>query len=99
VAPSKQGDGVYPAASGSPCLWIRAATCIEYRALDPRIAVPPATFIHDPGINPDDGLAGAVIGKGRRRPQPVDGGLYAPYLAERWTATHLRPGGDGEVEL
>jgi hypothetical protein len=57
------------------------------------------TFIHDPGIRPDDGLAGPVIGKGQRHPEAVHGGAYAPYQVERWTAPHLRPGGDGELDL
>jgi len=42
-------------------------------------------FIHDPGSNPDDGLAGPVIGKGRANPAAVHGGAYAPYVVERWT--------------
>ena len=43
------------------------------------------TFIHDPTIKPDDGLAGPVIGKGTSNPQAVHGGIYAPYMVERWT--------------
>jgi hypothetical protein len=42
-------------------------------------------FIHDPGISPDDGLAGPVIGKGQRDPGAVHGGAYAPYQIEAWT--------------
>jgi hypothetical protein len=42
-------------------------------------------FIHDPGLRPDDGLAGPVIGKGRADPRAVRGGAYAPYVVERWT--------------
>ena len=42
-------------------------------------------FIHDPGIHPDDGLEGPVIGKGQRNPAAVKGGTYAPYVVERWT--------------
>lgn len=42
-------------------------------------------FIHTPGLTPDDGLAGPVIGKGRRDPGAVHGGAYAPYVVERWT--------------
>jgi hypothetical protein len=42
-------------------------------------------FIHDPQANPDDGLAGPVIGKGQANPQAVHGGAYAPYVIERWT--------------
>jgi hypothetical protein len=43
------------------------------------------TFIHNPESNPDDGLAGPVIGKGQANPQAVRGGAYAPYVVERWT--------------
>jgi len=43
------------------------------------------TFIHDPSIHPDDGLAGPVIGEGRKNPGAVRGGEYAPYVIERWT--------------
>jgi hypothetical protein len=42
-------------------------------------------FIHNPQANPDDGLAGPVIGKGQANPQAVHGGAYAPYIVERWT--------------
>ncbi len=42
-------------------------------------------FIHDPGAQPDDGLAGPVIGKGRENPGAVHGGAYAPYVVERFT--------------
>ena len=42
-------------------------------------------FIHNPQANPDDGLAGPVIGKGQADPQAVHGGAYAPYVIERWT--------------
>ena len=43
------------------------------------------TFIHDPTIKPEDGLAGPVIGKGASNPSAVRGGIYAPYVVERWT--------------
>jgi Domain of unknown function (DUF4185) len=42
-------------------------------------------FIHNPEANPDDGLAGPVIGKGQANPRAVRGGAYAPYVIERWT--------------
>ncbi len=42
-------------------------------------------FIHNPQSNPDDGLAGPVIGKGQANPGAVRGGDYAPYVVERWT--------------
>jgi lysophospholipase L1-like esterase len=42
-------------------------------------------FIHNPRANPDDGLAGPVIGKGKADPAAVHGGAYAPYVVERWT--------------
>lgn len=42
-------------------------------------------FIHVPGANPPDGVAGPVIGKGRANPEAVQGGAYAPYVVERWT--------------
>jgi len=42
-------------------------------------------FIHDPGAQPDDGLAGPVIGKGQANPAAVRGGGYAPYVVERFT--------------
>jgi lysophospholipase L1-like esterase len=45
-------------------------------------------FIHDPRSNPDDGLAGPVIGKGKADPASVHGGAYAPYVVERWTKLH-----------
>ncbi len=41
------------------------------------------TFIHDPRIQPDDGLAGPVIGA--KDAGPVTGGTYAPYLIDRFT--------------
>jgi Domain of unknown function (DUF4185) len=47
-------------------------------------------FIHDPGISPDDGLAGPVIGKGQKNPAEVHGGAYAPYLVENWTRVRRR---------
>jgi hypothetical protein len=42
-------------------------------------------FIHNPEANPDDRLAGPVIGKGQANPRAVRGGAYAPYVIERWT--------------
>ena len=42
-------------------------------------------FIHNPRANPDDGLAGPVIGKGQANPGGVHGGAYAPYVIERFT--------------
>jgi polyisoprenoid-binding protein YceI len=42
-------------------------------------------FIHNPQANPDDGLAGPVIGRGQANPRAVHGGAYAPYVIERWT--------------
>ena len=42
-------------------------------------------YIHNPRSNPDDGLAGPVIGKGRANPGAVHGGAYAPYVVECWT--------------
>jgi Domain of unknown function (DUF4185) len=42
-------------------------------------------FIHNPDANPNDGLAGPVIGRGQANPQAVHGGAYAPYVVERWT--------------
>ena len=42
-------------------------------------------FIHDPDANPNDGLAGPVIGKGQANPDAVRGGEYAPYVVERFT--------------
>jgi lysophospholipase L1-like esterase len=42
-------------------------------------------FIHNPRANPDDGLAGPVIGKNKTNPGAVHGGAYAPYVVERWT--------------
>ena len=42
-------------------------------------------FIHDPKIQPDDGLEGPVIGVGQSNPAAVKGGAYAPYVVERWT--------------
>jgi len=40
-------------------------------------------FIHQAGSN--DGLAGPVIGQGMSHPETVQGGIYAPYVVERWT--------------
>jgi len=42
-------------------------------------------FMHDPALRPDDGLEGPVIGKGQSNPAAVKGGIYAPYVIERWT--------------
>jgi hypothetical protein len=42
-------------------------------------------FIHNPNVNPPDGLAGPVIGRGQANPDAVVGGAYAPYVVERWT--------------
>jgi hypothetical protein len=56
-------------------------------------------FIHDPGIAPDDGLAGPVIGKGQSNPAQVHGGAYAPYMIERWTRVRRRSADDAELEI
>jgi hypothetical protein len=32
------------------------------------------TFIHDPALKPDDGLAGPLIGAGQNNPDAVHGG-------------------------
>ena len=45
------------------------------------------TFIHDPRIQPDDGLAGPVAG--RNDPAQTPGGAYAPYIIERFTRPEL----------
>jgi hypothetical protein len=42
-----------------------------------------AAFVHDPSRTPDDGLGGPIIGK--NDPQTTHGGVYAPYVVERWT--------------
>jgi uncharacterized protein DUF4185 len=49
------------------------------------VAVPGdvAAYLHDPGRVPDDGLGGPTIGK--NDPQTTHGGMYAPYVVERWT--------------
>jgi hypothetical protein len=41
------------------------------------------TFVHDPGITPNDGLNGPTIGGNDPRTTP--GGTYAPYMIERFT--------------
>ncbi len=41
------------------------------------------SFIHDPRLRPDDGLAGPVAGP--QDPAQVAGGGYAPYIIERFT--------------
>jgi hypothetical protein len=41
------------------------------------------SFIHERGSF--DGLAGPVIGEGKRHPHWVQGGTYAPYVVERFT--------------
>jgi hypothetical protein len=56
-------------------------------------------FIHDPGIRPDDGLAGPVIGKGQKDPAAVHGGAYAPYMVEHWTKVRRRPAGNHELDI
>ncbi len=56
-------------------------------------------FIHDPGITPDDGLAGPVIGKGQKDPFAVHGGAYAPYQIERWNQVRHSGNGGGELDL
>lgn len=56
-------------------------------------------FIHDPGIRPDDGLAGPVIGKGQENPAAVHGGAYAPYMVERWTRVRRRSADDRELDI
>jgi hypothetical protein len=43
-----------------------------------------AKFIHDPASAEDDGLGGPVIG-GSNDPHTTPGGMYAPYVVERWT--------------
>lgn len=40
-------------------------------------------FIHQAGRQ--DGLAGPVIGKGKDNPEAIQGGVYAPYVIERFT--------------
>ena len=47
-------------------------------------------FIHSSRANPDDGLAGPVIGKGQANPGAVHGGAYAPYVVERFTKAEGR---------
>jgi hypothetical protein len=42
-------------------------------------------FIHSPDVDPPDGLAGPVIGKGQMNPDAARGRAYAPYMVERWT--------------
>ncbi len=42
-------------------------------------------YIHDPRANPPDGLAGPVIGKPKSEWQATPGGIYAPYVIERFT--------------
>jgi hypothetical protein len=43
-------------------------------------------FIHNPRSQPDDGLAGPVLGgKNQADPAAVSGATYAPYGVERWT--------------
>jgi len=56
-------------------------------------------FIHDPGITPDDGLAGPVIGKGQKNPTAVHGGAYAPYMVEHWTKVHGRSTDDSALDV
>ena len=42
-------------------------------------------FIHDPQANPPDGLVGPVIGMPKSQWQATAGGIYAPYVVERFT--------------
>jgi len=56
-------------------------------------------FIHDPGIQPSDGLAGPVIGKGQRNPGEVHGGNYAPYMVESWTKIRRLSPNNSELDL
>jgi hypothetical protein len=42
-----------------------------------------SAFIHQ--ANSNDGLAGPVIGPGGKNPEPVQGGMYAPFVIERFT--------------
>lgn len=42
-------------------------------------------FIHDPAIQPDDGLAGPLNLAGQANAAAVKGNVYAPYVVERWT--------------
>jgi hypothetical protein len=44
-----------------------------------------AKFIHDPSRVPDDGLSGPVINAAKNDPATTHGGMYAPYVVERWT--------------
>ncbi|MGO9121025.1 MAG: DUF4185 domain-containing protein [Desulfomonilaceae bacterium] len=44
-----------------------------------------AKFIHNPLSVPPDGLAGPVIGKPRKAWAAEHGGIYAPYVVERFT--------------
>ena len=41
-------------------------------------------FIHDPKAEPNDGLAGPVIGVPESKANEVIGGEYAPYMVQRW---------------
>jgi hypothetical protein len=56
-------------------------------------------FIHDPGIQPGDGLEGPVIGKAQKDPAAVRGGSYAPYVVERWTRVRNTATGERELVL
>lgn len=42
-------------------------------------------FIHDPAVQPDDGLEGPVNVAGQANPAAVKGNVYGPYVVERWT--------------
>jgi hypothetical protein len=42
-----------------------------------------ASFIHNPERVPSDGLGGPACGKDN--PETTPGGVYAPYVIERWT--------------
>jgi hypothetical protein len=64
----------------------------------PQDVVTPAAS-RDPGLTPDDGLAGPVIGKGQHNPAQVHGGAYAPYMIERWTRVRPRSTEDGELDI
>jgi|SRR5579859_46371 len=51
-------------------------------------------FIHDPAVQPDDGLAGPINIAGQTSPAAVKGNVYAPYFVERWTKVQ-----DSELNL
>ncbi len=81
---------VYDAADQGRKVYLRHAETPWGPFSEPMMVFNPAAsgfgvFIHDPRVKPGDGQAGPMPGQHKAHPEKVRGGLYAPFVVERWT--------------